>query len=188
MSTLRAEYLTTSNQRIQARLGDLTQEAVDAIVNAANAHLAHGGGVAGAIVRVGGSVIQEESSRWVRQHGPVPTGQVAVTGAGKLPCRYVIHAVGPVWQGGGQDEDELLRQAAWNSLCKAGELSLASISLPAISSGIFGFPKPRCAAILVKAALDFCAQFPHSTLREIRFTNLDELTAALFEAEIRKIS
>lgn len=187
MSILKAEYITIPQQHIQVRLGDLTQEAVDAIVNAANTHLAHGGGVAGAIVRAGGDVIQEESSRWVRQHGPVPTGQVAVTGAGSLPCKYVIHAVGPIWQGGGQNEDELLRQAVWHSLLKAHELSLVSIAIPAISSGIFGFPKERCAAILVKAALDFCARYPDSPLREIRFTNFDQLTAGLFEAEIHNI-
>jgi putative ATPase len=188
MSTLKAEFVTDSKQRIQARLGDLTQENVDAIVNAANNHLAHGGGVAGAIVRAGGYVIQEESSRWVREHGAVLTGQVAVTSAGKLPSKYVIHAVGPVWNGGRQNEDELLRQAAWHSLLKAHEMGLTSISMPAISSGIFGFPKERCAKILVKAALDFCDQYAESTLREIRFTNFDDLTAGLFESELHGLS
>ena len=187
MSILRTEFLTDSKQRIQVRLGDLTQEQVDAIVNAANAHLAHGGGVAGAIVRVGGYVIQEESNRWVRQHGAVPTGQVAVTGAGKLPCKYVIHAVGPIWQGGSHNEGELLYLAVWHSLIKADELQLTSISIPAISSGILCFPKERCAVILVQAALDFCAQHPDSTLREIRFTNFDQLTAGLFEAAVQNL-
>jgi putative ATPase len=184
MSTLKAEFITGSDQHIQVRLGDLTQENVDAIVNAANAHLAHGGGVAGAIVRQGGYVIQEESQRWVHEHGPVPTGQVAVTGAGSLPCKYVIHAVGPVWQGGSRQEDELLQQAVWNSLLKVHELHLTSMSIPAISSGIFGFPKERCAAILIKTALKFCAQHPDSPLREIRFTNFDQLTVGLFEAAL----
>jgi putative ATPase len=187
MSTLKAEYVTGSNQRIQVRLGDLTLEYVDAIVNAANTHLAHGGGVAGAIVRSGGYVIQEESSRWVREHGPVSTGQVAVTGAGSLPCKYVIHAVGPVWGGGSQGEDELLRQAVWNSLLKADELQLTSMSIPAISSGIFGFPKPRCAAILINTALEFCAQHPGSSLREIRFTNFDELTVGYFVTALQEL-
>jgi len=188
MSTLKTEYVTSSQQRIQARLGDLTQEQVDAIVNAANSHLAHGGGVAGAVVRAGGTIIQEESNLWVREHGAVPTGQVAITRAGNLPCKYVIHAVGPVWQGGSHNEDELLRQAAWHSLLKAHELALTSISMPAISSGIFGFPKERCAAVLVKTALDFCDQHPKSSLREIRFTNFDHLTAGLFEEEIQRIT
>jgi putative ATPase len=188
VSVLRAEFVTNSNQHIQARLGDLTQEDAEAIVNAANSHLAHGGGVAGAIVRAGGYVIQEESNRWVREHGPVPTGQVAVTSAGKLPCKYVIHAVGPVWQGGSHDEDALLRQAAWHSLVKAHELQLTSISIPAISSGIFGFPKERCAEILVKTALEFCEQYPESSLREIRFTNFDQLTVGIFEAQVRDLT
>ena len=111
-----------------------------------------------------------------------------MTAAGKLPCKYVIHAVGPVWQGGNHNEDELLRQAVWHSLLKAHELQLTSISIPAISSGIFGFPKERCAKILVKTALDFCAQHPDSSLREIRFTNFDQLTVGMFEAEIRDLT
>ena len=184
MSELKAELRLKSGQVIQARQGDLTLEPVDAIVNAANEDLQHGGGVAGAIVRRGGFVIQEESERWVRKHGSLPTGEVAVTGAGRLPCRYVIHAVGPVWRGGGQGEEALLRQATTNSLLKAEELKLRSIALPAISSGIFGFPKERCAQIMLAAALDFCAQRPDSTLREIRFTNIDAPTVDLFTAEV----
>jgi len=186
MSILKSEYRTPSTQLLQIRHGDLTEEDTDAIVNAANSHLAHGGGVAGAIVRRGGRVIQEESDRWIREHGTVPTGQVAVTGAGSLRCKYIIHAVGPVWQGGKQNEDELLRAAVWNSLMKAHEMKLASIALPAISSGIFGFPKDRCAAILVKTALEFCEQYPASSLREIRFTNIDEVTVNVFLAELSK--
>ncbi len=188
MSTLVAEFVTQSGQAIQARQGDLTEERVDAIVNAANSQLAHGGGVAGAISRRGGPSIRAESSLWVHGHGAVPTGQVAVTSAGELPCKVVIHAVGPVWEGGSQGEDELLRMAVWNSLSKAHELKLASIALPAISSGIFGFPKPRCAAIMVAAALAFCDQNPDSSLREIRFTNIDGLTVRLFEAELQKLA
>mgnify|MGYP001025470695 FL=1 len=188
MSTVRSEFVVTSGQVIQIRQGDLTQEDSDAIVNAANSYLEHGGGVAGAIVRRGGDSIQQESDQWVRQHGNVPAGQVAVTGAGRLPCKVVIHAVGPIWEGGGQGEDELLRQAVWHSLLKANELQLSSISIPAISSGIFGFPKPRCAQILVKTALDFCAQYPGSSVREIRFTNIDDLTVRLFAAELSNVA
>ncbi len=188
MSTLLAEYVTPAGHSIQARLGDLTEERVDAIVNAANEYLAHGGGVAGAISRRGGPVIQAESDRWVREHGPVPTGKVAVTSAGNLPCRFVIHAVGPVWHGGTQGEDELLRSAVWHSLEAAHERNLASIALPAISSGIFGFPKARCAAILVQTALAFCQAHPDSPLREIRFTNIDRPTADLVAAEVGRLA
>ncbi len=185
MSKVLAEYRSESGQVIQARQGDLTLEDTDAIVNAANSQLAHGGGVAGAIVRHGGQAIQEESDRWVRQHGPVPTGQVAVTGGGALPARYVIHAVGPVWQGGSAGEEELLEQAAWNSLIRAHELALSSIAMPAISSGIFGFPKPRCVQILVRTALKFCRQYPDSPVRQIRLVNIDAETAELVERELR---
>lgn len=188
MSTVLAEYVTPSGQSIQARLGDLTEERVDAVVNAANQYLAHGGGVAGAISRRGGPVIQVESDRWVREHGPVPTGEVAVTLAGNLPCKLVIHAVGPVWRGGTHGEDELLRSAVWNSLAAAHDRGLASIALPAISSGIFGFPKPRCAAILVQTALAFCQAHPDTSLREIRFTNIDRPTAELIAAEVGKLA
>lgn len=187
MSVILAEYVTPFGQSIQARFGDLTEERVDAIVNAANEYLAHGGGVAGAISRRGGPAIQADSDRWVREHGPVPTGGVAVTSAGNLPCKLVIHAVGPVWRGGTHGEDELLRLAVWNSLSAAHDRGLASIALPAISSGIFGFPKPRCAAILVQTALAFCQAHPDTSLREVRFTNIDRLTAELVAAEVGKL-
>ncbi len=186
MSTVIVELTMPSGQKIQVRQGDLTAEATDAIVNAANGHLAHGGGVAGAIVRRGGAVIQEESAAWVATHGPVPTGQVAVTGAGALPCRQVIHAVGPVWQGGDAGEEEALRAAATNSLRQAHQLKLGSLAMPAISSGIFGFPKDRCAEILVDAAIAFCRAHGDSPLREIRFTNIDAPTVEVFRAELER--
>ncbi len=176
-----ASYTTPAHQTVEVRLGDLTQEDTDAIVNAANSRLAHGGGVAGAIVRRGGREIQEESRRWVQEHGPVPTGQVAVTGAGRLPARYVIHAVGPVWRGGHQDEAALLRQAVWNSLARAHQMGLASIALPAISTGIFGFPKDRGARIIVETVLEFLHRHPDSPLRRVRLTNIDEATARLLQ-------
>ncbi len=163
------------------------KERADAIVNAANSGLQHGGGVAGAIARAGGPVIQEASERWIREHGSVPTGQVAITEAGDLPCRFVIHAVGPVWEDGNDQEDLLLRQAVSNSLMAADGLGLTTIVLPAISAGIFGFPKDRCAAILVRAAADFCEANSTSSVREIRFTNRDNALAALFVDELGKL-
>jgi O-acetyl-ADP-ribose deacetylase (regulator of RNase III) len=100
MSILRYEFRVSIDQTIQIRQGDLTLEDCDAIVNAANSHLAHGAGVAGAIAGRGGDVIREESEQWIREHGSVPTGEVAVTRAGALACKWVIHAVGPIWSGG----------------------------------------------------------------------------------------
>ncbi|HXW00078.1 MAG TPA: macro domain-containing protein, partial [Anaerolineae bacterium] len=100
------EYTLSTGQIIRVVQGDLTVETSEAIVNAANEWLQHGGGVAGAIRRQGGEVIQQESNAWVQQHGLVQTGSTAITGAGRLPAKYVIHAVGPVW-GSGNDEQKL---------------------------------------------------------------------------------
>lgn len=172
-----------TGQVIRVVKDDLTEERVDAIVNAANEHLAHGGGVAGAIVRKGGPEIQEESNRWVAQHGPVRTGTAAITGAGRLPAKYVIHAVGPVWGTG--EEKAKLASAVRSALQLAEEHGLASISMPGISSGIFGFPKDLCAEVMFDAVLDFLAGQP-KTLREINFCNIDEQTANTFVAEAQR--
>jgi O-acetyl-ADP-ribose deacetylase (regulator of RNase III) len=162
--------------------GDITERDVDAIVNAANSHLQHGGGVAGAIVRKGGSIIQEESDRV----GFVPVGNAAITGAGKLPSKYVVHAVGP--RMGEGDEDNKLRSAVLNSLSLASEKGVKSISLPAISSGIFGFPKDRCAEILVTAASRYIKENPETNLELIEFCVYDDLTAGYFKTEFEKLS
>src|SRR5512135_1421443 len=142
---------------------DLTERDVDAIVNAANSHLQHGGGVAGAIVRKGGRSIQEESDAI----GFVPVGGAAMTGAGKLKARHVIHAVGP--RMGEGDEDAKLAKAIASVLSVAAEQGLASISVPAISAGIFGFPKDRCARILVGGTVAFLRADPKTSLRLIEF-------------------
>ncbi len=129
------------NGTIRLVQGDITKAQTDGIVNAANSRLQHGGGVAGAIVRRGGRIIQEESDRI----GHCPEGEAVVTRAGSLLATHVIHAVGP--RGGDPMGDEKLRSAVESSFARAEELALTSISLPAISSGIFGFPKDRCAQI-----------------------------------------
>lgn len=162
--------------------GDITERDVDAIVNAANEHLQHGGGVAAAIVRKGGQVIQEESNRI----GFVPVGKAAITGAGRLPCRYVIHAVGP--RMGEGDEDNKLRAAVRNSLSLASGKGLESISLPAISSGIFGFPKEKCAAILVAGALQFIKDHPRTSLELIEFCVYDDPSKEFFKSEFDALS
>jgi len=141
--------------------GDITEQAVDAIVNAANSHLQHGGGVAGAIVRRGGRVIQEESDRI----GFTPVGRAAVTSAGRLKARYVIHAVGPRWGEG--DEDRKLESAVRSSLELAEEKGVESLALPAISSGIFGFPRDRCARIITRTILGYLEAHPGGSLRRV---------------------
>lgn len=158
--------------------GDLTEENVDAIVNAANTQLQHGGGVAGVILRKGGAQIQEESNAWVRDHGPVTHAQPAYTSAGKLPCSYVIHAVGPMWGEG--NEDAKLTAAVSGSLAVASRLKLDSIALPAISTGIFGFPKDRAARIILAAILDYLRGNPTTSLKLVRLTLFDQETLEAF--------
>jgi O-acetyl-ADP-ribose deacetylase (regulator of RNase III) len=161
--------------------GDITERDTDAIVNAANSYLQHGGGVAGAIVRKGGQIIQDESDRI----GFVPVGNAAVTTAGKLPSKYVIHAVGP--RMGEGDEDNKLKSAVLKSLQLASENNFQSLSLPAVSSGIFGFPKDRCAMILVKEAAAFLKSNPESSIVLIEFCIFDDLTAGYFEKEFNSL-
>lgn len=179
MSTITARHTFPSGICIELALGDLTGEEVDAIVNAANDHLQHGGGVAGAIVRRGGSGIQRESDRWVREHGPVPHDRPAVTSAGSLPCRYIIHAVGPVWGSGG--ETEKLASAVRGSLQTAAQLGLNLLAMPAISTGIYGFPLRLAAEIILQTIADFVQQNSTSTLRIIRVTLLDTAALAVFD-------
>jgi len=178
MNQIMEEDVLPSGQRLQIVQGDLTQEEVDAIVNAANAHLQHGGGVAGAILRKGGPVIQEESHAWVRQHGAVTHSEPAYTSAGKLPCRYVIHAVGPIWGEG--DEDKKLADAVIGSLARAIELGLTSIAFPAISTGVFGFPKPRAAKVILSAIKDYFSKHPGTSLKQVRLTLYDQDTLEVF--------
>lgn len=168
-----------NNTIVEVVNSDITKEETEAIVNAANSHLSHGGGVAGAIVRAGGRIIQEESNEYVKNHGPVETGEVAVTSAGSLPAKYVIHAVGPIWKGGKENEKELLAKAIRNVLKKANELKLKSISIPAISSGIFGFPKKLCAQIFAEEIENFLKN-NKTSLELIRLTNIDEYTTNIF--------
>lgn len=160
---------------------DLTEREVDAIVNAANSHLQHGGGVAGAIVRKGGRIIQEESDRI----GYVPVGGAAITTGGKLKARHVIHAVGP--RMGEGDEDDKLKKAIQSVLALASEKKFKSISMPAISAGIFGFPKERCAEILVGETAAFLKKNPATPLTFVEFCIFDKEAFGFFQAEIGKI-
>ena len=155
-------------------VGDLTVQEVDAIVNAANEALAPGGGVCGAIRRAGGDEIFEECARL----GGCATGDAKATGAGRLPARYVIHAVGPVWHGGGHGEVELLASAYRRSLEVAEELGCRTVAFPALSTGIYGYPPEKAAPIAVAAVRGFVDRFD-----EIRFVFLDDGMRELFEKE-----
>ncbi len=173
------EEVLLSATMVRVIRGDLTEAPVDAIVNAANSHLQHGGGVAGAIVRRGGGIIQEESDRI----GFVPVGEAAVTTAGRLPAKHVIHTVGPRWGEG--DEETKLRSAVRNTLELAEKRGFATIAMPAISAGIFGFPKARCAHIILHEIAAFAREA--GTVKEIDIYLLDPEIIGLFAEELSRI-
>ena len=177
MNTVLTEHVLSTSQILQIVQGDITTETVDAIVNAANEHLQHGGGVAWAISKKGGPAIQKESDAWIRQHGPVSHARPAWTSGGLLPAKYVIHAVGPVWGDG--DEDRKLSEAVTGSLRLADELKCASIALPAISTGIFGFPKDRAANIIF-SSIEKYFESTTSNLKVVKLTLFDQATVDVF--------
>ncbi len=178
MSQILRQKTLPTGQAIQIVQGDLTQESVDAIVNAANSQLQHGGGVAGAIVRRGGWQIQKESTDWVRKNGPVDHTHPAYTSAGKLPSTYVIHAVGPRWGEG--DEDAKLAATVRGTLTLADELELKSLALPAVSTGIFGFPKARAAEIIFEMIEKYFIEQPEPGLALVRLVLFDQATLDVF--------
>ncbi len=175
------EHTFPSGQRLELAHGDITDEKVDAIINAANAHLAHGAGVAGAILRKGGRQVQIESDQWVSTHGMVSHAEPAYTSAGSLPCRYVIHAVGPRW---GEGEEEIkLAAAVRGSLARAERLSLGSIAFPAISTGIFGFPVLLAAQVILATIAVYLEEHPSSSLHLVRVVIFDQVSLAIFIKE-----
>ncbi len=169
-----------NGKKITLVQGDLTELAVDAIVNAANARLQLGGGVAGAIRTKGGPTIQDECNRI----GPIKTGEAALTSGGNLKASYVIHAVGPMYGEG--NDDEKLRNATLNSLACATRKGLKTIAFPAISTGIFGFPKDRCAQIMLKTACEFLKD-EESSVNEIIFCLWSREDLELFEKTLQTI-
>jgi len=178
MNTIIVEKKLSSDQIIQLVQGDITMEDVDAIVNAANEHLQHGGGVARTISKKGGTAIQKESDAWIQQHGPVAHSHPAWTSGGFLPAKYVIHAVGPVWGDG--DEDNKLADAVTGSLRVADDLKLTSLAMPAISTGIFGFPKERAARIIFSTIEKYFAGNPSSELKIVKLILFDQATVDVF--------
>jgi O-acetyl-ADP-ribose deacetylase len=186
VNTLLIESTLASQVVLQLVQGDITSETTEAIVNAANEYLAHGAGVARAISQHGGPIIQSESDAWVRMYGPVSHAAPAWTSGGKLPCRYVIHAVGPIWEdakrtGASEEADANLEAAITGSLCLAEELELSSIAFPAISTGIFGFPKERAANIMIKAVQRYFETKSHSGIQTVRLVILDQITITAFQ-------
>ena len=158
--------------------GDLTVQPVAAIVNAANEHLQHGGGVAAAIVQAGGPIIQQESDQWVAEHGPIGPGGAAITSAGHLPARYVIHVVGPRYREG-QDNEGLLEEAVTAALNAAAVSGCRTVALPAISAGIFGYPRAEACQVIVAATRKWLDRRP-GLISEIRLVGYDQDIADQF--------
>jgi O-acetyl-ADP-ribose deacetylase len=159
---------------LQFVVADLLVQDVDALVNAANERLAHRSGVAGAIARAAGPGLVAES----RRLGGCPTGDAVATGAGDLPQRWVIHAVGPVWAGGGQGEEEALASCHRAVVARAADLGARSIALPAIATGIFGFPAERAAPVAVSAIAAALRSAP--TLQTVRFCFVDHALCVIY--------
>jgi O-acetyl-ADP-ribose deacetylase len=159
--------------------GDITKLAVDAIVNAANSSLMGGGGVDGAIHQAGGPVILEDCRKIVARQGSCKTGEAVITRAGNLPAKYVIHTVGPVWNGGKKGEEQLLANAYRNSLQLAAENEIASVAFPNISTGIYHFPKQKAAEIAVATVKSFLQNNPF--VKEVLFVCFDQENYVLYK-------
>lgn len=162
--------------------GDITHEETDAVVNAANSGLRGGGGVDGAIHRAGGPAIMTEC----RKIGGCPTGGAVITTAGNLKARYIIHAVGPVYRDGSKGEDRLLKSAYMESLQRASEKGLQSISFPAISAGAYGYPLREAARIALQTAAGFLKE--HPDIKLVRFVLFGRETYLVFEEELKAMA
>jgi O-acetyl-ADP-ribose deacetylase (regulator of RNase III) len=175
---------TIQGQTLELVLGDITDQQVDAIVNAANAQLAGGGGVDGAIHRRGGPAIMAETDRLYP--AGCPTGSAVITGGGKLPAKHVIHAVGPVWQGGEAGEAELLAGAYRRSLELAVENQCHSVALPALSTGVYGYPLDLASRIALQTAIDFLREHGQPAL--VRFVLFGDRAYEAFETALGELA
>ncbi|UCH84738.1 MAG: O-acetyl-ADP-ribose deacetylase [Candidatus Latescibacterota bacterium] len=177
MSNLRQVGTT----RIVTVRGDITKQATDAIVNAANSTLMGGGGVDGAIHRAGGPKILEECEAIVEESGQCPTGDAVITTGGNLPAKWVVHTVGPIWRGGNHDEPELLASAYQNSLAVARSRGVQTISFPSISTGAYRFPVDKAATIALTTVAEYVKANPFDEVRFVLFSedDLNTYSAAL---------
>lgn len=173
--------------KVSVYKGDITMEKVDAIVNAANEDLIHAAGVAKAIVDRGGKTIREESRDIIRRFGVLKDGDAVTTKSGKLPCSVVIHAVGPKWERvDPRKSKRILHQACQNAFSEAEKLSLESIAIPAIGSGIYGVPKDVCAEVMLDAVEEYVTKVSRNDkkLTDIRLVDLDDLSVEAFQTEL----
>ncbi len=171
--------------RVIVTSGDITKIATDAIVNAANSSLMGGGGVDGAIHRAGGPAILEECKRIRREKYPsgLPTGDAVATTGGNLPAKYVIHTVGPVWHGGKSGEEEKLRSCYKRSLEEAVKLGVKTIAFPAISTGVYGYPREKAAKVAFEAIKDFLEKDTNIERVYLVFYSQDDLRVFLAAIE-----
>jgi O-acetyl-ADP-ribose deacetylase (regulator of RNase III) len=170
-----AREVTVNQAKIAIIQGDITRQAADAIVNAANSGLMGGGGVDGAIHRAGGPAILEECKKIIARQGRLPTGKAVITTGGSLPAKHVIHTVGPVWHGGNKGEAALLESAYRESLKLASEQRLASIAFPSISTGVYGYPVAEAAKVAIKTTVSFLSR-QVTPVKEVVFVLFDPVT------------
>jgi len=165
--------------------GDITRQATDAIVNAANSGLMGGGGVDGAIHRAGGPAILEECKQIVSRQGRLPTGQAVITTAGNMKAKHVIHTVGPIWRGGNQGEPELLASAYRESLKLAAANNLSSVSFPSISTGVYGYPVNEASRVALREIISFLSET--SSVKVVVFVLFDSRTFEAYATALNEI-
>ncbi len=168
-----------NQSKLSLVLGDITRQKTEAIVNAANSGLMGGGGVDGAIHRAGGPAILEECRQIVARQGRLPAGKAVITTGGKLPSKFVIHTVGPVWRGGNSGEAETLGSAYRECLKLAGKNGLTSIAFPSISTGAYGYPLEEAAGVAIRAVISFLKE--NSSIKEVVFVLFDPGTYEVYK-------
>ena len=178
--------VTINQANLSIVQGDITRQSTAAIVNAANSSLMGGGGVDGAIHRAGGPAILAECKQIDSRQGRLPTGKAVITTGGNLKAKYVIHTVGPVWQGGNRNEAELLASAYQESLKLAAENNLTGVSFPSISTGAYGYPVAEAARVALKAVVSFLRE-QGTSLQEVVFVLFDSMTYESYHSALQEI-
>ncbi|KAJ8320637.1 hypothetical protein KUTeg_002224 [Tegillarca granosa] len=173
--------VTSDGQRIIARKGDITELDVDVLVNAANSDLQHDGGLAKAIVQKGGMSIQDECNDFIRRnHDSLYEGEIYCSAPGNLKCKVIAHAVGPIWKGGNQNEDELLREAVFKSLEESEERGHKSIAIPALCSGVFGYPVSQATKVITESVRDFFRDYQPVYIKDVFLCDVNEVNVEQF--------
>jgi O-acetyl-ADP-ribose deacetylase (regulator of RNase III) len=182
-----AREVIVNQARLAISQGDITRQATDAIVNAANPGLMGGGGVDGAIHRAGGPAILEECKQIVAKQGRLPTGKAAITTGGNLLAKHVIHTVGPIWHGGNKDEATLLESAYRESLKLAAEQKLSSVSFPSISTGVYGYPVTEAAGVAIRTVVSFLTG-QVTSVKKVVFVLFDPATYQAYHSALEEVA